>query len=884
MKQTIILANNLNGTEYLKTLANLANQSKNTFGVRVFNSLELAKYALQLTGVVVDKQFVSDSALAAQLYVGVKQIEYFKDSSYEDVYNLLKSVNELRRCIPFDEQSEIESKLPLDLFQKKNEAVKEFYQLLVNTLDALEIIDEISLIRLAIEHAKVIKDTEFIRYEELMYTNLDIALLDSVAGKEVSPSRLSDDKKLNISSYTKAFGQNNEIEAILSYIYKNNIKFDECIIAASDVNAYGKILSNYQSTIGFPLIIGNSQSINDTSAGRLFSMFLSWENSHFHKDFLIKILNSREFNLDLLKQDIELPESFDVKNIELGLSFRERISFDLIVDTIGNLRIGFQLPSGGVDNFTEYERLIHQRKFAHPDDPIVRRDLLVYEYVTKIKDVFDHDLQYLIVKYTKLDESNLPVERNALTKIALCLTYQYLGVPLNDLIKFLAKVSVGSRNPQPGHLYITSISNAISSLRKHLFVVGLDSKSFPGKVKEDPIIFDRDYECFGVSNASTRDIEKNKNDYHALIETAKSLGVDIHLSYAYYNSQTIKEQSASSVVFETYQKENVGRVVTVMDFNKEFNNHGNDKFRSVEFFDESLFPLSKIGETLKTNVMVTPKEIQDSDTSNVSAMSLLSSRGLSFSSINQFVECEYKFFLGTLLHIDQEKEPNIYEIIPANDFGTLIHSLMEQYDSSISNDEFLKLAREIFNEYIILHPTEDKQGMNKALQEFLDCASHGFDLEKSHNSPSVLKEEDVICLHQPSGLLIHGFPDKVELLNDGTYRVVDYKTGEKFKHDVNNPDSVLQGAHYAYILEHDYKLKAKLHDKHIKVSEFVFRYLKSKEEVSSYDSNHNIQEYLNRLDEILISLSEALKTGKFNKTGDCKSCFFKDVCGGKEDE
>lgn len=883
MKQTIILSNNLDGADYLKTVAKLSNNSINTFGVRVMNSLELAKYVLQLSGITIEKEFVNDNTLAAELYLEAKKIDYFKDSSYEDIYNLLKSINELRRCIPFNEQSEIESKLPLDQFKKKNEAVKEFYHLLIDMLDTAEQIDEISIIRLAIEQGKPIENIDFVMYEEFIYNNLDIALINHAAGKEIKPIRLSDvNKPLNISSYTKSFGQNNEIEAVLSYIYKNNIKFDECLIVAPNVNEYGKILSNYQASIGFPLIIGSSQSINDTSSGRLFSMFLDWADHHFHKDFLIKILNSREFNLEQFKKDIELPDSFDEKNNELGLTYYDRISFDMIIDVVGNLKIGFQGYSKDIDVFTKYEKLIHQRLFDNSNDIIVKRDLYIYEFVTKIKGVFDHSLKSLIGRYTLLDEDNISVERNALDKIVLVLSYQqYFGVPIIDLIKFLKGVLVGNRKTKPGYLYITSINNAISSLRKHLFIVGLDSKSFPGKVKEDPIIFDRDYEKFGILNASSRDIEKNKNDYHALIDVANTFGVDIHLSYSYYNSETIKEQSASSVVFETYQKENSGRTVTVADFNNEFGSNG--KFKSVEFFDESLFPLSHLGEALKNNTIVTPIDIKESDTSNVDATTLLSSRGLSASAINQFVECEYKFFLATLLHIQQEKDTNIYEIMPANDFGTLAHSLMEQFDPHMSKNDFLDIANNLFDEYMILHPSEDVAGVNNMKQEFLLCASNGYDMELFHNSPSVLREEDVTCVHQPSGLKIHGFPDKVEKLNDGTYRVVDYKTGEKIKHSANDLDSVLQGAHYAYILEHDKKLKAKLGN-NVKVSEFTFRYLKSKEEISSYDNNHTIKDYLDNLDNRLKAIADAIKAGKFNKTGDCKSCYYKSVCSGKEDK
>ena len=113
---------------------------------------------------------------------------------------------------------------------------------------------------------------------------------------------------------------------------------------------------------------------------------------------------------------------------------------------------------------------------------------------------------------------------------------------------------------------------------------------------------------------------------------------------------------------------------------------------------------------------------------------------------------------------------------------------------------------------------------------------------------------------------------------------MDYKTGGKVKHNANNPETVLQGAMYAYILENG---KNKLNDfgkKKITVSEFVFRYLKNRISISSTNNNKQftMQDYYNKLDEILEQVSHAVKTGNFEKNGKCDSCYFRSVCGGKK--
>ncbi len=879
MQEKIILTPSLEGTDYLKSLAAFNKDPKLTFGVRIFHTLELAKYIMQLNGVSCDKKFITDVVLAAKLYKLVKNIPYFEKSSFEDVFNLLKSVNDLRRCISFDEGKEIEDKLPKDLFKRKNEAIISFYHLMINLMNEENIIDEIGLIRYAIDNCEPVDDIEFIRYEQFIYTNLDIALINKAAGKEVKPTSLVGEHQEKISSYTKAFGQTNEIENILAYIYKNNIKFDECLIVASDINTYGKILSNYQATLKFPLVINNGQPIDDTSAGRLFASINTWKNNHNHLDYLKAIIYSREFNLEQFKKDIHLPDSFDDVNKELELRYFDRVSLDKIIETVGNLKLGFE---NNDEKFDAYAALLLQRKAEKPLDNIVSRDLIIYEYVKVIKSIFDKGETDFLYRYTLIDTENEAVEMNAFEKYQLVLNLaETYDISEFETTKFLSHVVVGNRKPQPGALFVTSINNAMSFLRKYVFVVGLDSKSFPGKVAEDPNIFDRDYECFGVSKASSRQMNENKFNYHNFIEYATSLGADIHLSYAYYNTETIKEQNASSVLFETYKKEN-GEDKTVSDFNNEFKKEKQTKYQKVGFFSDTLFPLSTIGKEVNKNVHVTPTIVDQSTLDNENAIDLIGKKGLSATAISNYIECEYKFFLNNVLGIQQEKEIDIYEIIPANDVGTLAHAIMEQYTPTMSKTEFMKISEKVFSEYLIMHPSDNPQAEDEELEDFLNMMSAGYDMEKMENKPSELREKELFAIHEPTQLRIHGFPDKVVKLSDGTYRVEDYKTGNKVKHEPDDPKSMIQGAHYAYLIEHGINKLNNFGRKRIKVSEFVFHYLKSKQSISSYDFNHNIDEYMKYLDDILARIKESIDKGEFRNNGDCKKCYFKSVCGRKK--
>ena len=883
MLYKIILTPSLNGNDYLKSLAALNVKPSFTFGVRYFNSLELAQYLMQYSGIVCPKEFATDLSISAEMYQRVKQIEYFKKYSFTDVYELVKSVKELRKCIASNEVEEIKKLLTVKTFKEKNEAIIEFYKQLMMMMEENNIIDEIGLIRYAISYSSPIKDIEFIRYEEFEYTPLDIALINASAGKEVTPIKLFDNQKEVISSYTKAFGQNSEIEDVLAYIYKNNIPFDECLIATSDTNTYGKILSNYQAVLNFPLIVNSGQSIDETSCGRLFGSIIDWMENHNHLDFLVALFDSREFNLDLFKEDIGyIQEDIDKINYDLALNKYDVLSFESIVKVVGDLKLGVNDIDKNNQRLSRYETLINDRVSYNPNDNTALRDQHALTFVKRINEMFKYGIPNILKRYVVIDETNASIENNALKHYLDAFRLMKNNhIPFEEMVKFLNHVEVGNRKPAPGSLFLTSITNAIPFIRKHLFVVGLDSKTFPGKVKEDPTILDQDYELFGIEEASSRNIRKNKELYHDLIGVATSLNVDIHLSYAYYNSETAKEQNASSVFFETYKNEN-GENKTVNDLNKEFENKDQNKFRSVGFFENEFFPLSVMGKKAKEVVLIKSNDVKESDTKDVLSLSMVSSRGLSATAIEKYVECPYEFFLNVLLHIDQERDTNIYEIISNIDVGNLAHELMEGFNTNITKDQFLKKAETKFNEYLIAHPSDNPKSEEKARDDFLMMMSNGYDMEVNENLPSVLKEENIYTTHKPTGLKIHGFPDKIVKICDGHYRIVDYKTGNKVKHNVNDAETMLQGALYAYIIENGTVRLNGFGKEKIKVDEVVFRYLKSKVNVSTFDRGHDIQEYLDKLDEVLLQIAESLKTGIFEKSGDCKNCYFRSVCGGRK--
>ena len=128
----------------------------------------------------------------------------------------------------------------------------------------------------------------------------------------------------------------------------------------------------------------------------------------------------------------------------------------------------------------------------------------------------------------------------------------------------------------------------------------------------------------------------------------------------------------------------------------------------------------------------------------------------------------------------------------------------------------------------------------------------------------VLKEEDIQCEH-PIGVKLHGFPDRVEMLDDGTCLIVDFKTKRKVEHVEDDFASCFQIVVYAYLME----------SLGYKVSGGEFRYLRLGRTVKcKYDD-----EMKKQLEFALTQFKEAMLEGSFPcSEGNCTYCKFAGNC------
>ena len=868
MRETIILANNISENEKLKSLSSF---NRTSFNKRYMSTIELAEHLLQLSGVSHHKQFIQNDIIAASIYLKIKSIKYFLLYSFNDVLKLVDTIQDLRYHIPTHEE-DIYSKLPNDIFKEKNEALLEAYDIIKETLGN-EYIDEVGVVRFAVEHTDVFPNIEFISYNSKTIRPLEALLLEKASGHKVSYQKLGDDKTpLVMSRYTKAFGQTNEIEDIINYIYTNKIHFDECLIVSPETNNYANTLTNYQSVLSFPLTIGVGKKIVQTNPGKLYSLVIDWKRHHYRYEYLLRIINDESFDLGMLCEDLGINEEL-LEKLNEDLHYQYQISLESIIEIVGRMKMGIDTPEENIKRLNAYESLILSNEKNNIDYDETSSRVKSLPFVKIMTAILSSGLMSFINRYSVI--INRKEDLDAATKIIKALTFKTYGVPDYEIEDIILNQSLSRNKAEEGSLYFTSIHNASSCLRKHLFIVGLSSNNFPGKSVENPLLLDRDYEAFGVNEASNREINKNKEDLELLLDEAKKNNVHIYLSWASYNSETLKSQNPSSQVFEVFKQEEGNKNKTISDFNDLFKRSSSyeDKYRVIEYFNNDLLPINNVGRNIVANKDIPFAPVIKNEEEQKVIFDELKKRskgyGFSASMVTSYAKCPYMFFLQYGLKVEQPEDIDVFEIIANNEYGTLAHGLLETLDKKKTNrDKFLKIAEAKFNDYLVCNVPDNEPIANKTREEFVEMMGIAYDME--NQEVTKFREENLSTLHKESGVKIHGFPDKVVEKTDGTYHVVDYKTGRTIKHSIFDKASMVQCTMYSYIVEKT---------QHVHVTSFEYRYIR----LNSRVMNADMKEHYEDLTNILNELKASIYSGVFLPNHkNCEHCYYRDVCKKKK--
>ncbi|MBR2825961.1 MAG: PD-(D/E)XK nuclease family protein [Erysipelotrichaceae bacterium] len=832
MREKIILAPGANRTELIRSLALCG---KGSFGVRIYNSAYSLAADMLLRKGIVNDNVMTDREAVYLVFSCMKSVKAFDNSSFTDAINMAGSFSTLRKLITADEGAQMERLVRESDFAAKNRSFLEAFGEYRNSLAGRK--DSIDVIRQAVETVRDV-DAEFISLSEFPLLPLERELINRLSGnsaREMSIRGLFgvEEKPYHDIRYIRAYGNSNEVENTLNYIFENEINLDDCVIAVTDQNKYGQLMLEYSQKYDIDIAFAGGISINNSEPARLLRLYHQWDANGYHGvDALWDMLNSSCFDMEKLRERFSSEISRSV--------------FRNTADRAGQLKFSPDLSEN--------------RKKAEQYMPLItEKDRIDAEVLMVLAEELGRDVCSFLSEYSVIKNGSDEEALRIITDmIGGYLKYNPSG-SYTDIIENILSSNVNRSVSREGSLTVTGIRGALSSCRRHLFVLGLSANNFPKAARENYLLLDEDLKLYGADVPDSASLtERKKQELHDLLSLYSSLNNDITLSYSCYDMAAIKEENASSVLFEIYQKQYPGN--TIEDYERML------KESETSYLQNKLSLSKQVLSSLGSDQIL--KGIPQGD---VITVPYDGSRTFSPSALEIFFSCRKRFYLSSILGIEEPDPDDPFTVIDARDMGTLVHSVMEYLADNprVSEREFADHARQMFDEYLKTRTPINKEMTDSARTEFMDMAVKGF-RNDPHNEV-IAAEEKFSVMHWDSGIGIYGYPDRVEIDENGQYLIADYKTKRRYDHKPDDIDSCLQVVLYAYMMSHR-------KENRLPISYCTYRYLRYNEPVNCrYDADME-----NQLKTKLLEVRDALDSGHFPCTDnddDCRYCRFASVCG-----
>ena len=715
-------------------------------------------------------------------------------------------------------------------------------------------IDSISLVRKAIDKAGQISNAEFKVLREYPLMPVELALMEAVSGGKFDELSLADlfgkePKSPGEITITEGYGRINETENIIADIYREAFPLDQCVIACADPSSYSQIIYDLACRYDIPVTYGSGVPILNSNPARLLKLIYEWSTTGYYGiDGLRRIITSDAFDRSEFGKTLGFEE---------GLSRRDT---EELVKMAGSLRLSFDGP-------VNRQRILGLKKTLKDE-----KKLKVLGWTEKLSEELAKGCTSFLSKYVlirtdasgRITDSAGRIDQSAVRVIRESLNSYLRYAPdgdINDIIPEILNKTVCSENSREGHMHVTSISGALACMRSRLYVCGLGAAEFPGSPMENYLLLDSDLELLaGKETAPTSEnrIKRNKKTLDDLLGLAAALDVRIRLSYSGYSLSELKEQNPSSVLFNIYESVNPGS--SMEDFKK--------NLRHAPYFASEINSDRLIGDEYSKGSVF---ESEDQSAGKRDASHALD-RAWSPSALSNYLQCPRHFYLENVLGIRPAEPDDPFEVLSAAVVGTLAHTMMEKLASEgYSRDEFLEASSREFDEALNERPPLHKSDADALKKDFMRMMETTYDMDP-HNT--VLSAEEEYRFTHPSGISLHGYPDRVEKDADGNLIIADFKTKRKIEHKEDDFSSCMQVVVYAWLCE----------QAGIDISSCEYRYLrKGKTVTCKYDD-----EMRDILSDFLEGLKEAIENNDFPRTPDkdvsCKYCKLADICEWAEDE
>ena len=821
MQERILIAPN--GTELLRTLAR---NGISTLGLRIMRPVEFAQFALMRSGIPLVETPITNGTEAALIWHFLPEIPYFANASYHDAQNLANTLRMLRLQITNDERKTIAAGLKSSPFTEKNASLLDVYDRYINTLLDKNMIDSIGILRFAISHAKPLT-AECMVLQEYPPAPLEQALISQISGANYTTVSLCGllqkaEKPLTMPKLTEAYGAANEAENVVGTIYSEKLPLDQCTVAVADTT-YASLLFELTSRFSIPVTFGCGLPVTLTNPAAVLRDYRNWKTSgHCGIDALRTLLTSNAFDTK------QFCEDFGITHL------------NKLIETAGAMRLG-------ADTAVNAARI---EDYKSSDD----RDEAFVAQLHNVFVRFGMDCAALIRQYAKMRKNDLG-RLDAAAKNQICDTLERFtamtGEPADKIFNDLLQARICVENSREGALHITTLSGALTTLRPNLFVMGLSAEKIPGEPTENYLLLDDELAAFGENAPTSRNlIAQTQQSLFDLLRTAAALDVRTELSWCGYDTAELKANNGSSVLFALYQQTG-GTDEKVFE----------KLILKTGYFAHDLSGITEIGNAYLRGEQIAAKQPEYAETQPADG----SVPVLSPSKIESFIECPKKYCYKYVICIPEQETDNVFDVINPKEFGNLVHEAMKMLKGQYPPEEaFMQNAEQIFARYLTERPPMNQFDADKVKADFLNAVRNGYDhAENIH----VIETEQDIEMQYDCGISITGRLDALAEIQDGTFRVIDYKTGRTVKHERNDTFSCIQVMLYADMLQKQGK----------SVSGGEYWYLRLGQVIPCEFTAERAALIETKLAEI----AEAIRTNSYPATpskDNCQYCPYKELC------
>lgn len=822
MHEQILIAPN--GTELLRMLAR---NGISTLGLRIMLPVELAQFALMRTGVPVTQTLVTPDTEAAVIYRFLQDIPYFSDASYHDAQNLANTLRMLRMQITDNERKTIADGLKTSPFMEKNTALTEVYDRYMCALQQADMIDTIGIIRLAISRAKPLSADISVLAAYPM-TPLEQALIEHLSADtshSVSFCELlhKPEQPLAMPQIIAAYGAVNETEAVIGRIFAEKLPLDQCTVAVTDAASYAPLMYELASCFAVPVTFGCGLPITMTQPAAVLRDYQKWlTDGYCGIDALRNLLCGPAFDTKQFCQDFQIEKLND------------------LIETAGSMRLGN-------DAAVNAERIRQYQSSAN-------RDSAMTERLTKIFADFAMDCPALIRRYAKIRKNDLG-RLDSAARNKICDTLERFtamtGEPAENLINDLLQVRICKENCCEGALHITGITDALTSLRENLYVMGLSAEKFPGAPSENYLLLDDELSVFGENAPTSGSLIRQAQVFlHDLLIAASALQTSVLLSYSAYDTAELKANNASSVLYALY-----------LEAGGTDENAFMESIAHTGYFSQDLPGMTEIGRAYLGGKTVAADEPEPEEETSAEGIF----HALTPSKIETYLKCPRSFCYENIMRLRPQETDDVFQVISPADFGSLVHQAMEYCcGRHTSREDFLANAEQLFASFLAERPPMNQRDADKYRQDFRKAVENGYDAVEDMQIEAAEQE---LSAEYECGITVSGRPDAIIRKPDGTIRVADYKTGKNLKHEPDDCISCIQVMLYADML----------HRTGIPVSGGDYRYLMLNEKIScEYTPERSAL-----IAQTVASIADAIRQNDYPATAvkdNCQYCPYKEIC------